>query len=93
MSAEDKKFIECLKKPPFQRAEPEQAMIFAYLHGMEALANLREPALRALCSSVRYECHDANEIIYCQGDLATCWYILLSGSVFIEGSMFLPRSR
>ena len=42
----------------------DQAMIFAYLHGMEALANLREPALRALCSSVRYEWHDANEIIY-----------------------------
>lgn len=42
----------------------DQSMIFAYLHGMEALANLREPALRALCSSVRYEWHDANEIIY-----------------------------
>lgn len=28
-----------------------------------------------------------------QGEKASCWYILLSGSVFIEGSMFLPRSR
>ena len=27
------------------------------------------------------------------GELATSWYILLSGSVFIDGSMFLPRSR
>ena len=27
------------------------------------------------------------------GELSTCWYILLSGSVFIDGSMFLPRSR
>ena len=44
-------------------------MIFAYLHGMEALASLREPALTALCSSVRYEFHDANEVIY--------WSVLL----------------
>ncbi|MPD06592.1 hypothetical protein E2C01_102411 [Portunus trituberculatus] len=28
-----------------------------------------------------------------RGELATCWFILLSGSVFIDGSMFLPRSR
>lgn len=26
-------------------------------------------------------------------DIGTCWYILLSGSVFIKESMFLPRSR
>ena len=51
----------------------DQAMIFAYLHGMEALANLREPALRALCSSVRYEWHDANEIIY--------WWVMFCWSV------------
>ncbi|CAA9997124.1 unnamed protein product, partial [Nesidiocoris tenuis] len=27
------------------------------------------------------------------GELSSCWYILLSGSVFIDGSMFLPTSR
>ncbi|TNN31002.1 hypothetical protein EYF80_058844 [Liparis tanakae] len=26
-------------------------------------------------------------------DIGSCWYILLSGSVFIKESMFLPRSR
>lgn len=36
----------------------------------------------------------ADSVVYfSQGELSTCWYILLSGSVFIEGSMFLPRSR
>lgn len=39
-------------------------MIYAYLHGMEALIGLREPALRALCACVRYQWHDANEVIY-----------------------------
>jgi hypothetical protein len=32
-------------------------------------------------------------LIFSTGELATSWYILLSGSVFIDGSMFLPRSR
>lgn len=27
------------------------------------------------------------------GEFATCWYVLLSGAVFINGSMFLPGSR
>ena len=27
------------------------------------------------------------------GELATCWYVLLSGAVFIQGSMYLPRTR
>jgi hypothetical protein len=27
------------------------------------------------------------------GEVATCWYVLLSGSVYIDGSMFLPRHR
>ncbi|KAK1792578.1 hypothetical protein P4O66_012507 [Electrophorus voltai] len=45
-----------------------------------------------MCESVRYEQHDANEVLYYPDDLGTCWYILLSGSVFIKESMFLPRS-
>uniref|UniRef100_A0A671K735 Rap guanine nucleotide exchange factor 2 n=1 Tax=Sinocyclocheilus anshuiensis TaxID=1608454 RepID=A0A671K735_9TELE len=45
---------------------------------MEALSNLREHQLR-------YETTVPD-------DIGTCWYILLSGSVFIKESMFLPRS-
>ncbi|XP_061196528.1 rap guanine nucleotide exchange factor 6-like isoform X13 [Saccostrea echinata] len=88
----DIQFIKCLQKFPHQRLEEDLDLVYSYLHGMEALSSLREPALRALCRTVRYEYHEANDILYCQGELSTCWYILLSGSVFIEGSMFLPRS-
>ena len=42
-------------------------------------------------SQVRYGWHEANDILYSKGDLSTCWYILLAGSVFIDGSMYLPR--
>lgn len=31
--------------------------------------------------------------LFSPDDIGTCWYILLSGSVFIKESMFLPRSR
>ncbi|XP_071130710.1 rap guanine nucleotide exchange factor 6-like isoform X7 [Mytilus galloprovincialis] len=88
----DRQFIVSLQKFPQERSEKDLDVIFSHLHGMEALSSLREPALRALCRTVRYEYHDANDILYCQGELSTCWYILLSGSVFIEGSMFLPVS-
>ncbi|TRY68125.1 hypothetical protein DNTS_025219 [Danionella cerebrum] len=59
---------------------------------MEALSNLREHQLRMMCETVRYEQHEANEVLYYPDDVGTCWYILLSGSVFIKESMFLPRS-
>uniref|UniRef100_A0A672LQQ6 Rap guanine nucleotide exchange factor 2 n=1 Tax=Sinocyclocheilus grahami TaxID=75366 RepID=A0A672LQQ6_SINGR len=59
---------------------------------MEALSNLREHQLRLMCETVRYEQHEANEVLYYPDDIGTCWYILLSGSVFIKESMFLPRS-
>uniref|UniRef100_A0A7N6F5X8 Rap guanine nucleotide exchange factor 2 n=1 Tax=Anabas testudineus TaxID=64144 RepID=A0A7N6F5X8_ANATE len=48
-------------------------IVYSYLHGMEALSNLREHQLSP-------------------DDIGSCWYILLSGSVFIKESMFLPRS-
>ncbi|KAL4641788.1 rap guanine nucleotide exchange factor 2-like isoform X4 [Arapaima gigas] len=67
-------------------------IVYSYLHGMEALSNLREHQLRLMCETVRYERHEANEVLYYPDNIGTCWYILLSGSVFIKESMFLPRS-
>ncbi|XP_022251030.1 rap guanine nucleotide exchange factor 6-like isoform X2 [Limulus polyphemus] len=70
----------------------ELQIVYSYLHGIEALSSLRKASLQALCKSVRYEQHNGNNILYCRGELSTCWYVLLSGCVFIDGSMFLPRS-
>uniref|UniRef100_A0A665V9L2 Rap guanine nucleotide exchange factor 2 n=1 Tax=Echeneis naucrates TaxID=173247 RepID=A0A665V9L2_ECHNA len=67
-------------------------IVYSYLHGMEALSNLREHQLKIMCETVRYERHEANEVLYYPDDIGNCWYILLSGSVFIKESMFLPRS-
>ncbi|PIK41643.1 putative rap guanine nucleotide exchange factor 2 isoform X1, partial [Apostichopus japonicus] len=66
--------------------------IFCHLHDLEALRSLREQAIREISKSVRYEKREANEILYCRENLSTCWYILLSGSVFIDHAMYLPRA-
>ena len=42
----------------------ELQVIYAHLAGIEALAKLRESALRSLCTMVRYERHAANDILF-----------------------------
>ncbi|XP_017778283.1 PREDICTED: rap guanine nucleotide exchange factor-like [Nicrophorus vespilloides] len=89
----DQMLIRSLGRPPHCRSLEDLQVIYYGLSGLEALQTLRDSALRALCHIVRYEKHQANDVLYYTGELSTCWYILLSGSVFIDGSMFLPRSR
>ncbi|XP_058513492.1 rap guanine nucleotide exchange factor 2 isoform X1 [Ochotona princeps] len=88
----DNSFRQAVMKNPAERTPQDLEIVYSYLHGMEALSNLREHQLRLMCETVRYERHEANEVLYYPDDVGTCWYILLSGSVFIKESMFLPRS-
>ncbi|XP_064621148.1 rap guanine nucleotide exchange factor 6-like isoform X4 [Lineus longissimus] len=88
----ERDLISCLRKHAHERLPQELDIIFSFLHGLEALRSLREPSLRAICRHVRYEHHQANSILYCAGEMNTCWYILMAGSVFIDNSMYLPRS-
>ncbi|XP_048382992.1 rap guanine nucleotide exchange factor 2 isoform X5 [Stegostoma tigrinum] len=69
----DNNFRQAVMKNPAERTQQDLEIVYSYLHGMEALSNLREHQLSP-------------------DDIGTCWYILLSGSVFIKESMFLPRS-
>ncbi|KAJ8403577.1 hypothetical protein AAFF_G00349030 [Aldrovandia affinis] len=88
----DNNFRQAVMMDPAERTQQDLEIVYSYLHGMEALSNLREHQLRLMCETVRYERHEANEVLYYPDDIGTCWYILLSGSVFIKESMFLPRS-
>ncbi|XP_062864175.1 rap guanine nucleotide exchange factor 2 isoform X3 [Trichomycterus rosablanca] len=88
----DSSFRQAIIKNPSERTQQDLQIVYSYLHGMEALSSLREHQLRLMCEMVRYEQHEANEVLYYPDDIGTCWYILLSGSVFIKESMFLPRS-
>ena len=53
-----------LKSPSFFSLFQDLQVIYTHLTKVEALSKLRESALRALCSMVRYERHAANDILY-----------------------------
>ncbi|XP_044734898.1 rap guanine nucleotide exchange factor 6 isoform X3 [Chrysoperla carnea] len=92
MSDLDPVFFRALSRPPGSRSLQDLQVIYYGLCSLEALHSYRDSELRALCKIVRLERHQANDVLYYTGELSTCWYILLSGSVFIDGSMYLPRS-
>ncbi|XP_069754362.1 rap guanine nucleotide exchange factor 6-like isoform X4 [Narcine bancroftii] len=87
----DQLFEQALMKKPSERSQQDLEIIYSHLHGMDVLSNLREHQLRLMCATVRYEKHNANEVLFSPDSIANCWYILLSGCVFIKESMFLPR--
>uniref|UniRef100_A0A3P8PSI1 Rap guanine nucleotide exchange factor (GEF) 6 n=1 Tax=Astatotilapia calliptera TaxID=8154 RepID=A0A3P8PSI1_ASTCA len=84
-------FKQALKKPPSLRTAEDLHTIYCHLYHMDVLSHLREHQLRSMCTSARYEKHEANHILFYPDTIATCWYILLSGSVFVKEHMYLAR--
>nr|XP_046265848.1 rap guanine nucleotide exchange factor 6 isoform X5 [Scatophagus argus] len=80
-----------LKKPPSLRTAEDLHTIYCHLYHMDVLSHLREHQLRSMCTTARYERHEANHILFYPDTIATCWYILLSGSVFVKEHMYLAR--
>ncbi|XP_026183811.1 rap guanine nucleotide exchange factor 6 isoform X3 [Mastacembelus armatus] len=80
-----------LKKPPSLRTAQDLHTIYCHLYHMDVLSHLREHQLRSMCTSARYERHEANHVLFYPDSIATCWYILLSGSVFVKEHMYLAR--
>ncbi|XP_036380052.1 rap guanine nucleotide exchange factor 6-like isoform X1 [Megalops cyprinoides] len=87
----DISFKQALKKPPSLRTAEDLNTIYVHLYHMDVLAHLREHQLRSMCTSARYERYDANHVLFYPDNISTCWYILLSGSVFVKEHMFLAR--
>ncbi|XP_078509264.1 rap guanine nucleotide exchange factor 6 isoform X2 [Lissotriton helveticus] len=84
------KFKEALRKKPKDRTPEDLSTIYSNLHGMDILSNLRDQQLRVMSATARYERYSGNQVLFCSESLARCWYILLSGSVLMKDSMFLP---
>nr|XP_057942614.1 rap guanine nucleotide exchange factor 6 isoform X4 [Doryrhamphus excisus] len=80
-----------LRKPPSLRTAEDLHTIYCHLYHMDVLSHLREHQLRSMCTSARYERHEANRILFYPDSIASCWYILLSGSVFVKEHMYLAR--
>lgn len=85
-------FINCLRKPVEHRTNEDVETIFCCLSGMQAVAGLPESSVRTMSETARYEAEDSNYLLYVADDIAACWYILLSGCVFLDGCMYLPGS-
>ncbi|KAM6911328.1 rap guanine nucleotide exchange factor 6 isoform 2-T2 [Lycodopsis pacificus] len=89
--AMESSFKLALKKPPPLRTAEDLHTIYCHLYHMDVLSHLREHQLRSMCTSARYERHEANHILFYPDSVATSWYILLSGSVFVKEHMYLAR--
>ncbi|XP_077182977.1 rap guanine nucleotide exchange factor 6 isoform X4 [Paroedura picta] len=86
----DPRIKQALRKKPSERTQEDLNTVYYYLHGMDILSNLREHQLRIMTSSARYKRYEGNQVLFCSDTIARCWYILLSGSVLMKDSMFLP---
>ncbi|XP_062309147.1 rap guanine nucleotide exchange factor 6 isoform X1 [Osmerus eperlanus] len=84
-------FKQALKKPPALRTTEDLHIIYGHLYHMDVLSHLREHQLRLMCTSARYERHEANRVLFYPDSISTCWYILLTGSVFVKEHMYLAR--
>ncbi|VDM01005.1 unnamed protein product [Schistocephalus solidus] len=71
--------------------------LFQHLRSIEGVvgsgpSSHRDAALREICRIARPIRAKGDTLLYRKGDPTDCWYILLTGSVLIESSMFLPRN-
>uniref|UniRef100_A0AAF5PIC5 RasGEF domain-containing protein n=4 Tax=Wuchereria bancrofti TaxID=6293 RepID=A0AAF5PIC5_WUCBA len=83
-------FIASIAKEPFTRTDEDLKIIYSNLRRLDVFHNLNDAPLRAICCTARFERHPANFVLFRQGQVATCWYILLSGCVFMDEQIYLP---
>ncbi|TGZ60497.1 hypothetical protein CRM22_008499 [Opisthorchis felineus] len=90
--------IRLLSIPVQNRTSADIVCLHAYLRTIEGLnipgptSAHRDAELRAICRVARHQ-HVSGEVtLYQAGDYSDCWFILLTGSVLIDSSMFLPRA-
>ena len=53
-------------------------LLLSFLHSMEALSCLRRDALSSICLAVRYQRHDANDILYWSVPACLCAFTALA---------------
>lgn len=75
-----------------KRTSQDADIIYGHLRSIQAISKLPESAIRQMAKHAHYEVHESNETMYKSGDVATCCYILLSGSVYLNGYLYLPGS-
>ncbi|KAL5968702.1 Rap guanine nucleotide exchange factor 6 [Taenia solium] len=97
MGSENSEVLRILKIPPDKRSNEELVRLHDFLGGVEGLQRLRprsqrEVALQEAARLARLMRVRGESLLFRRGDPASAWFILLSGCVLIDHSMFLPRN-
>ncbi|KAJ3164075.1 hypothetical protein HK101_000534 [Irineochytrium annulatum] len=72
------------KTPASSRTAVERRRMFRELRGMRALEAFQDGPVWELCGILEHVVFEANRLVFKQGDAATAWYIILSGSVSVQ---------
>ncbi|XP_062520302.1 rap guanine nucleotide exchange factor 6-like isoform X2 [Corticium candelabrum] len=81
-------FLSALKTSPGRRTDSDIAIIADGLRHFPAFEGTNHH-LRDVAATARYERHVAESVLYYRGDLATSWFLLLSGSVLAGADLFV----
>lgn len=82
--------VEILNIPPNRRSKCQLQLIFDRLRSVDSLNSVRDSELKRACERAKFRYVDGHTILYKKGDHVDEWFVLLVGSVFINGSMFFP---
>uniref|UniRef100_A0AC35FVN4 Cyclic nucleotide-binding domain-containing protein n=1 Tax=Panagrolaimus sp. PS1159 TaxID=55785 RepID=A0AC35FVN4_9BILA len=83
-------FYQSLSKNPKDRKEDDLNVIYNNLRKLDIFNCLNDAPLRVVCQTARLERHHTNHVLFRKGQSATCWYILLSGSVYMNKQIYMP---
>ncbi|CDW53166.1 rap guanine nucleotide exchange factor 2 [Trichuris trichiura] len=87
----DSSLLRALTKPIGARTSEDVEAIYAFCRRLEELSRFGDQWLKSLCAKARLEIRHAGELLFRCGQVNTCCcYVLLSGSIFINGRIYLP---
>lgn len=73
-----------LEVPPVERTSEQLQTLYVQLRGVEAFRTLSNFMLNQLCGVMTAVTYEANRIVFRQGDVGTCWYVILKGAVTVN---------
>uniref|UniRef100_A0A7E4ZSZ7 Rap guanine nucleotide exchange factor 2 n=1 Tax=Panagrellus redivivus TaxID=6233 RepID=A0A7E4ZSZ7_PANRE len=84
------RFYESLTRHPRDRTQDDLSVIYNNLRKLDIFNCLNDAPLRIVCQTARLERHASNHVLFRKGQVATCWYILLNGSVYMNKQIYMP---
>uniref|UniRef100_A0A668SP31 Rap guanine nucleotide exchange factor (GEF) 4 n=1 Tax=Oreochromis aureus TaxID=47969 RepID=A0A668SP31_OREAU len=85
-SSESAEWMICLDKRPAERSGADVDIILARLKNVKAFERFHPSLLQQICLCGFYECLEKGITLFRQGDIGTCWYAVLSGSLDVKVS-------